>query len=130
MQEANDRCALRMEQLMIHPELVPDPAELPTLQLALDSVELTPNETMLLLAAGPALADAADPMSDLANAVEAAAPPDAGDDAENPTPYSTLLDTITHANPEQLRAMVIFALQNPWVSEGIELPGGGLQISE
>jgi hypothetical protein len=115
---------------MIHPELLPTAAELPALQLALDSVELTPNETMLLLAAGPALADAADPMADLANAVASTAPSDAGGDTENPTPYSALMNTIAQANPEQTRAMVVFALQNPWVSEGIELPNGGLQISE
>ncbi len=115
---------------MIHPELLPTAADLPNLQLTLDSVELTPNEVMLLLAAGPALADAADPIADLENAVAGAAPPDAGVDAENPTPISSLLDTIARAAPEQRRAMVVFALQNPWVSEGVELPDGGLQISE
>lgn len=115
---------------MIHPELLPTAADLPALQLALDSVELTPNETLLLLAAGPALSDAADPIGDLASAVSASAPPDADEDAENPTPLSSLLDTISHAQPGQLRAMATLALQKTWISEGVELPGGGLHVSE
>jgi hypothetical protein len=82
------------------------------------------------LAAGPRLAESADPVADLANAVSAVAPPDGDEGAENPTPVSALLDTIANGQPEQLRAMVVFALQNPWVSEGIELPNGGLQVSE
>ena len=115
---------------MIHPELLPSAADLPALQLALDSVELTPNETLLLLAAGPALSEADDPMADLASAVSAGAPPDANEDAENPTPFSALLATIAQAGPEQLRAMAVLALQKTWISEGVELPGGGLSVSE
>ncbi len=115
---------------MIHPELFPSAADLPNLQLTLDSVELTPNENMLLLAAGPALSEAADPMADLATAVSAGAPPDAGEDAENPTPFSTLLAKIERASPEQRRALAVLALQKTWISEGLELPGGGLFVSE
>ena len=115
---------------MIHPELLPEANQLPALQLALDSAELTPNETMLLLAAGPRLANSADPMAELADAVSAVAPSDGGTGAENPTPVSSLLNTIANAQPDQLRAMVVFALQNPWISEGVQLPDGGLQVSE
>ena len=115
---------------MIHPELLPTAAELPSLQLALDSVELTPNETLLLLAAGPALSAAADPIADLGNAVSGGAPPDANEDAENPTPFSALLATIAQAGPEQRRAMTVLALQKTWISEGVDLPGGGLYVSE
>jgi hypothetical protein len=115
---------------MIHPELFPTAADLPALQLALDSVELTPNETLLLLSAGPALSEAADPINDLESAVSATAPPDAGGDAENPTPVSALLGAIQQANPEQRRALAILALQKTWISEGVELPGGGLFVSE
>jgi hypothetical protein len=115
---------------MIHPELLPTAADLPTLQLALDSVELTPNETLLLLSAGPALSEAADPIADLASAVSAGAPPNTNEGAENPTPFSSLLATIAKAGPEQLRAMTVLALQKTWISEGVELPGGGLYVSE
>ena len=115
---------------MIHPDLIPTAAQLPTMQLALDSVELTPNETLLLLAAGPALSEAADPVADLASAVSASAPPDADEDAENTTPLSSLLATIEQASPDQRRAMATFALQKTWISEGVELPGGGLYVSE
>jgi hypothetical protein len=115
---------------MIHPELLPEADQLPALQLALDSLELTPNETILLLAAGPGLADSADPIAELADTVSAAAPPGDVGDAENSTPVSALLNAISKANPDQRRAMVVFALQNPWVSEGITLPDGGLQVSE
>ena len=115
---------------MNHPELVPTAADLPALQLALDSMELTPNETLLLLSAGPALSAAADPMADLTDAVSAAAPPDANESAGNPTPLSALLETIAQAQPDQLRALAVFALQKTWISEGVELPGGGLFVSE
>jgi len=115
---------------MNHPELLPDPSQLPALQLAVDSMELTPNENMLLLAAGPQLSQAADPVADLAQAVSAAAPADAvGGSAQN-NPLTALLETIQQAGPEQLHALVILALQNTWISEGIELPNGGLSVSE
>ncbi len=115
---------------MTQPELVPDPSELPALQLALDSMQLTPNENLLVLAAGPALSASADPSADLASAVSAGAPADSGGDAEHPTPLSSLVSKIERAQPVQLRALVILALQNTWLSEGIELPGGGLHVSE
>ncbi len=115
---------------MDQPGLIPNPDELPALQLALDSVELTPNENMLLLAAGPALSESADPIASLADAVTAAAPKDAVDGDENQNPLSMLFATIEKAEPLQLRALAILALQNPGVTQGIELPNGGLQVSE
>jgi hypothetical protein len=115
---------------MDQPGLIPNPDELPALQLALDSMELTPNENMLLLAAGPALSEAADPIADLANAVSAAAPKDAVESDESQNPLTMLLATIEKADPIQLRALAILALQNTWVTQGIELPNGGLQVSE
>jgi hypothetical protein len=116
---------------MNHPELLPDAAQLPALQLALDSMELTPNENMLLLAAGPRLSESANPMDDLAEAVMAAAPPDAEDEENTQdNPLSALLQTIDQAGPEQRRALVILALQNTWISEGVELPNGGISVSE
>ena len=115
---------------MDQPGLVPNPDELPPLQLALDSLELTPNENMLLLAAGPALSESADPIADLAGAVSAAAPRDAVDGDEQQNPLTMLLTTIEKADPVQLRALAILALQNTWVTQGIELPNGGLQVSE
>ena len=108
-------------------ELVPDLNQLPALQLALDSMELTPNETLLLLSAGPQLSQAADPIAELAQAVTQAAPDDAAEGDEHRNPLTMLLSTIEKAQPEQLRALAVFALQNTWVSEGIELPGGGLR---
>ena len=115
---------------MNHPELVPDPSQLPTLQLALDSMELTPNENMLLLAAGPRLSESADPIADLAAAVRDAAPADAEEGSTENNPLAGLIETIQNAGPEQLHALVILALQNTWVSEGVELPNGGLSVSE
>lgn len=115
---------------MDHPELLPDADQLPALQLALDSMELTPNENMLLLAAGPRLSEVADPMNELAEAVTAAAPPDAETDDDQQNPLTTLLETIEQAGPEQRRALAILALQNTWISEGIELPNGGLSVRE
>jgi hypothetical protein len=115
---------------MNHPELLPDPSELPALQLALDSMELTPNENMLLLAAGPRLSAAADPIADLAQAVSDGAPADAEEGSAQNNPLTGLLETIQKAQPEQLHALVILALQNTWISEGIELPNGGLSVSE
>jgi hypothetical protein len=115
---------------MNHPELLPDPSQLPALQLAVDSMELTPNENMLLLAAGPRLSQAADPVADLAEAVSAAAPADAEAGSAQNNPLTALLETIQQAGPEQLRALVILALQNTWISEGVELPNGGLSVRE
>jgi len=115
---------------MNHPELLPDADQLPTLQLALDSMELTPNENMLLLAAGPRLSEAANPMEDLVEAVTAAAPPDAELDDDQQNPLSMLLQTIQEAGPDQRRALVILALQNTWISEGVELPNDGLRVRE
>ena len=82
---------------MINPELLPTAADLRALQLALDSMELTPNETLLLLAAGPALSEPPDPIADLANAVNAGAPLETSEGTDNPTPLSSLLDTIAQA---------------------------------
>jgi hypothetical protein len=113
---------------MIHTELVPEPTELPNLQLAVDSMELTPNENMLLLAAGPRLSQSADPIADLPAAVIAAAPEQATEGDEQQNPLSMLLATIRNAESEQLRALVILALQNTWATNGIELPAGGLQV--
>ena len=56
---------------MIHAELFPSPAEIPALQQALDASELTENELILLLAAGPRLAESSDPLNDLHDAVAA-----------------------------------------------------------
>lgn len=114
---------------MDQPALVPNPDELPALQLAVDSMELTPNENMLLLAAGPALSVAADPIASLAEAITAAAPPDATEGDPTQNPLTMLLATIQRAQPIQLHALAILALQNTWITQGIELPDGGLQVN-
>jgi hypothetical protein len=115
---------------VIHPELLPAVADLPALQLALDSMELTPNENLLLLSAGPRLSEMVDPIADLAGAIASAAPPDATEGDEHQNPLTMLLATIQKANPLQLYALVILALQNTWATEGVELPNGGLQVTQ
>lgn len=115
---------------MNHPELLPTAETLPSLQRDLDSFELDANGTMLLMAAGPELAKAADPLADLAEAIERAAPPDAAKGNKDENPFLYFLDRVEHAKPEQTRALVVLALQKSWISEGVALPGGGLSVSD
>lgn len=115
---------------MIHPELFPTESELPALQLALDSCELTENELMLLLAAGPRIAASADPLADLHAAVAGDALP--GGDEANPevSPLKSLLAKIDSAGEIQRRALAIVALEEPWASEGVALPDPGLNAQK
>lgn len=115
---------------MAHSELIPTAADLPNLQLTLDSLELTPNDALLLSAAGPALDDSADPVADLAGILAGETPADASTDADHPSPATALLAMVEKATPEQLRALVVYALQKSWVTEGLMEPDGGLQVSE
>jgi hypothetical protein len=115
---------------MTHLDLLPSDAELPTLQLALDSMELTPNETLLLASAGPRLTESADPMADLAAIVAEEAQADVSTDEDHPSPAAAFLARIEQAQPEQLRALVIYALQKSWITEGVMPPGGGLQVTD
>ena len=115
---------------MIHPELFPSPSELPALQHALDASELTENELMLLLAAGPRLSESSDPLGDLHDAVAGDLLP--GGDEANPdvSPLVGLLKRIDGADELQRRALAIVALQDTWASEGVELPPPGLNAQK
>ncbi len=115
---------------MNHPELLPTIDTLPELQRDLDSFELAPNETLLLLAAGPELSNSVDPLTDLAGAIERAAPPEAGEGDKDQNPFLYFLDRVQHATPQQARALVVLALQKTWISEGVTLPGGGLYVAD
>lgn len=114
---------------MIHAELFPSASELPALQQALDACELTENELELLLAAGPRLARAADPVTDLHDAVAADLP--GGDEAsKDVSPLVGLQATIDKADDLGRRALVIVALRDTWVGEGVELPPPGLNAQK
>jgi len=115
---------------MIHAELFPTSSELPALQQALDACELTENELMLLLAAGPRLAESADPLADLSDAV-AGEPLPGGDTApEEASPVASLLKTIDEADDMGRRALAIVALEQTWASEGVALPEPGLNAQK
>lgn len=115
---------------MIHAELFPSVSELPALQQALDACELTENELMLLLAAGPRLADSADPVADLHVAVVADPLPGGDEAPEDVSPLVSLQATIDRASDLERRALVIVALQDTWAGEGVELPAPGLNAQK
>ena len=115
---------------MIHAELFPSASELPALQQALDASELTENELMLLLSAGPRLAESTDPVADLGIAV-AADPLPGGDEApEEVSPLVSLQATIDKASDLERRALVIVALEDTWAGEGVHLPAPGLNAQK
>jgi hypothetical protein len=115
---------------MIHAELFPSPAELPALQQALDAAELTENELILLLAAGPRLAESSEPLNDLHDAVAADSLPGGDEAPPDESPLAGLLATIDKADEFQRRALVIVALRDTWAGEGMELPPPGLNAQK
>lgn len=115
---------------MIHTDLFPTEADIPNLQLWLDSMELTANQALLLSAAGPELAESADPQAALASILARETPADASTDEDHLSPAAALLATVQQASPDQLHALVVYALQKTWISEGATLPGGGIEVSE
>jgi hypothetical protein len=115
---------------MIHAEMFPSASELPALQQALDACELTENELMLLLAAGPRLAESADPLADLHDAVAGDALPGGDEASPEVSPLVGLQETIDNADELSRRALVIVALEQTWASEGVELPPPGLNAQK
>lgn len=115
---------------MNHPELFPTVADLPTLQDALDSFELAPDEVMQLQAAGPKLSESPDPLSELADVIRSIVPPEALEEDKDTSPFRYFMERIDNATSEQLRALVVFSLQKSWITEGAELPEGGLVIAD
>ena len=102
------------------------PLELPDLQRALDTCALSENELMLLLAAGPRLANAADPTDALVTTIRADVQQNDSDPVLDETALQALTATIERADPLQRRALAIVALQGTWSDEGDTLPAPGL----
>lgn len=115
---------------MIHAELFPSASELPVLQEGLDWCELTENELLVLLAAGPRLAQSANPLDDLSAAVAEATLPASDEASPDGNPLTSLLATIEKAGPAARQALVIVALEDTWASEGVALPPPGLNAQK
>ena len=115
---------------MLHPELFPSESELPALQKALDASELTENELLLLMSAGPRLSESSDPLADLHDAVAGDVLLDEDDASLDASPLMSLLKKIDEADDLQRRAPVIVALQDSWVSQGVTLPSPGLNAQK
>ena len=115
---------------MIHRELFPSESELPALQQALDASELTENELLLLLAAGPRLSESSNPLADLHDAVAGDVLPDGDEASPDASPLVGLLEKIEKADELQRRALVIVALEDTWVSQGVALPSPGLNAQK